>query len=734
MNSEISYNTSQEYSDAVRMTKEKVSIHELINFDKKPQNDVKVSVIVPVCNVEQYLRECLDSILNQTLKDIEIICVNDGSSDSCPAILREYAKKDDRIKVIDKDNAGYGHAMNIGMDMACGEYIGIVESDDYIKDDMYEKLYEVAKKNDLDWVKADFNRFVVENGVVKCSYNAVAARKPELYDKVLNPAENKVVFKFIMQTWAGIYSRKFIQSNNIRHNETPGASYQDNGFWFQTLIYATRIMFYKKPYYMNRRDNPNSSVHSKSKVYCMNTEYAHIRQYLENDRRLFNLYVFQYNYRKYVSYLFTYRRIGEEYKWEYLNVFNKELVEADTNGEIDWEFFDEGDRKLLMVIRDEPQNFYANEIINARIKVEKDSANRKIKDKDAVIEELRRRVDYQEFQLAEKQRYIYRLWNSTSNKIGRGLTYFARKYKDKQIYAERLAQISSNNIVHIAMITDDKYAMPTAVSITSMKKNKWERSIYKIHILASKLSEDSKEKLMSLNSEDFVIDIIEIELDQRFKGMTKKDGDLHVTEAAIAKFRIPEILANVGKVLYIDGDTLVQKDLSELYNIQIPGKYAAVVKDIIFERNPKHKLFLKTKNRWYFNSGMMLLNLTKMRKDNICDKLVDYRLHGINHFMDQDALNMVFGNNLLFVSPQYNFLNKFYDWWDAERLSVFYGENIPQKDIEAYKNATIIHLGSHEKPWIYNIGYLSRLYKKYYKLSPYKKEKLKLIKLEEAQK
>ena len=107
----------------------------------------KVSIVIPTYNVEQYLKECLDSVINQTLKDIEIICVDDGSTDNSGKILDEYAAKDSRIKVIHKENGGYGKAMNVGIDNATGEYIGIVEPDDYIEFDMYETLYINAKKN-----------------------------------------------------------------------------------------------------------------------------------------------------------------------------------------------------------------------------------------------------------------------------------------------------------------------------------------------------------------------------------------------------------------------------------------------------------------------------------------------------------------------------------------------------------------------------------------------------------
>lgn len=111
-------------------------------------NNIKVSVIVPVYNCEKYLKKCLDSLVNQTLKDIEIICVNDGSTDNSGRILEEY--NDKRIKIINKENGGQSSARNIGIDIAKGEYIGFVDSDDWVDLDFFEKLYNTAKKYDAD--------------------------------------------------------------------------------------------------------------------------------------------------------------------------------------------------------------------------------------------------------------------------------------------------------------------------------------------------------------------------------------------------------------------------------------------------------------------------------------------------------------------------------------------------------------------------------------------------------
>lgn len=112
--------------------------------------EIQISIIVPVFNVERYLCKCIDSILNQTFDKFELILVDDGSQDTCPQICDNYAKKDDRVKVIHKKNGGQGSARNMGLDIAKGEYIGFVDSDDYIEIDMYQKMINAIKKNEAD--------------------------------------------------------------------------------------------------------------------------------------------------------------------------------------------------------------------------------------------------------------------------------------------------------------------------------------------------------------------------------------------------------------------------------------------------------------------------------------------------------------------------------------------------------------------------------------------------------
>ncbi|MDO4647704.1 MAG: glycosyltransferase [Eubacteriales bacterium] len=317
----------------------------------------KVSIIIPTFNVEAYLVECMNSIVRQTLQDIEIICVNDGSTDSSLEILKSYAEKDSRIVLIDKENGGYGMAMNRGLDKATGEYIGILEPDDYVPLQMYEDLYEVAVKNQLDFVKADFYRFVRKpNGDMNLKYFHLSDN-PEDYNKVFNPSMEPKHLNYVMNTWSGIYRREFLEENKIRHHETPGASFQDNGFFFQTFVYAKRAMIIDKPYYRNRRDNPNSSVHNPGKVYCVNQEYDYIREILMDDPAIWNRFKYMYWKKRFTNYLATIDRIGNEYKTEYTTFISKELNKASEAGLIRKQEYNDYHWGLMQFILKDPQGY-----------------------------------------------------------------------------------------------------------------------------------------------------------------------------------------------------------------------------------------------------------------------------------------------------------------------------------------------------------------------------------------
>lgn len=236
---------------------------------------LKLSVLVPIYNVEQYLPQCLDSLCAQTLKDIEIICINDGSTDSSGAILDAYAKKNSKITVINKKNSGYGDSMNRGIKAATGEYIGIVESDDFIEPDAFEKLYKLAKKTDADIVKANYYYHTDEGDEL---HEIIDGQK---LNKAMSISDDCRILLKEPGIWSAIYRRDFINKKKIRFLPTPGASYQDTGFHYKSLCAAARIVYTDKAYLHYRTDNANSSVKSSEKMHYVVEEYADIEKFLK---------------------------------------------------------------------------------------------------------------------------------------------------------------------------------------------------------------------------------------------------------------------------------------------------------------------------------------------------------------------------------------------------------------------------------------------------------------------
>ncbi len=216
---------------------------------------VKISVIVPVYNTEEYLEKCLQSLVNQTLKDIEIICVNDGSTDNSAKILKQYAKNYPHIKVIEQQNLKQGAARNKGVKAAQGEYIGYVDSDDWIDNDYFEKLYLTAKKYDSDIALATNIR--IGNGKTK---KRLDIHKEGIYSSLQNKLDVCKQSKNECPT-NKIYRREFLEKNDIVWPE--GVYCEDKIYTLKAVYYANSVVTVPDVnYYYYRRTN--STVKQKN--------------------------------------------------------------------------------------------------------------------------------------------------------------------------------------------------------------------------------------------------------------------------------------------------------------------------------------------------------------------------------------------------------------------------------------------------------------------------------------
>ncbi len=313
----------------------------------------KISVVVPVYNVEKYLKECIDSIINQTLEDIEIICVNDGSTDSSLEILNNYAKKDSRIIVINKSNSGYGHTMNMGLNAASGEYIGIIESDDFADKNMFEDLYKLAKEYDADIVKGDWYNYWSKNKFARKN-NRISSAKTL---KLTNSKQDKSLLRINPSVWSAIYKKEFLNKYNIRFLETPGASYQDLAFSFKVFALAEKVILTDKAYLYYRQDNMNSSVKSKTKVYCVCDEYEEIDRFLEEYPDLKFEFKVQEEINRYNGYVSSVLRIDDSVKPEFVKVFSDHFKEEYNTGLLGNEFFKKINKNEFMTLINNPEKY-----------------------------------------------------------------------------------------------------------------------------------------------------------------------------------------------------------------------------------------------------------------------------------------------------------------------------------------------------------------------------------------
>lgn len=299
----------------------------------------KVSILVPICNVERYLRECLNSLVNQTLREIEIICINDGSTDSSLSIIREYERRDERIVVIDKPNSGYGDSMNKGVELARGEYIGIVESDDFASLNMFETLYKEAAKNDLDVVRSNY--YAHRTGEdSSCDYLVENLAVCGSYDKVFHPIDDPRVFMCQPAIWTSIYKKSMIDKDEVRFLPTPGASFQDTAFYFKAFYAADRVKLLKDGYLHYRIDNANSSVKNQNKLFCVCDEYAEVWDYAKRDHDKFQIIKYWIPRQQYEGYLWNLNRLAPELQQRFYPRYVEEFSKIKAAGLIDSDRFD----------------------------------------------------------------------------------------------------------------------------------------------------------------------------------------------------------------------------------------------------------------------------------------------------------------------------------------------------------------------------------------------------------
>lgn len=285
---------------------------------------VKVSVVIPVYNASDYLRQSMDCILNQTLTDIEVICVDDGSTDDSLDILKDISSKDRRVRLLTQINRGGGAARNKALEYVKGEYLYFMDADDMVELNMLNECYYIAKDNDLDFLIFKAVNYAEDTGeTFETDYYNM--------DKIRDFAGNKVfgfddlgdlIFNISVTPWCKFYNTEFVVSSGARFLE--GSIFHDNQFFWEVLFNAKRMYFVNKPYYTRRR-------HSASSTGAGDERYINIINVVNNIIKLFVKYdrldeFKEILYNKKVFWIYTrYLEIQEQFKNQFYTEMKKDF-------------------------------------------------------------------------------------------------------------------------------------------------------------------------------------------------------------------------------------------------------------------------------------------------------------------------------------------------------------------------------------------------------------------------
>lgn len=309
---------------------------------------MKISVIMPVYNAGHYLYRSIESIQKQTEQDFEIIAVDDGSKDESLAILKELQEKDDRIKIITREERGYAVTMNEALDAAAGDYVLNVDPDDWIEPDMFERMLSEFE-DDVDFVKCGFVFELPEGETQEYLY---ADEPVEFCPRKLPPDLKVRFFASQVAIWSCLIRRSFIEQNNIRLHETPGAAYQDTAFIFQINACADKVRVIPDILYHYNKTNEWASTKSTNHPLAPSVEYNWMAEWCMKHSDL-GIYVRSVLCKcRFGSYMWNLQRIKAEDRKEFALLVQKDFNE-DWNW-IDVRMFNQHEFDIYLIAKNSP--------------------------------------------------------------------------------------------------------------------------------------------------------------------------------------------------------------------------------------------------------------------------------------------------------------------------------------------------------------------------------------------
>ena len=697
----------RDLDDPESVSSDQVAFRESLYSDSKNsdrQNNTtanpEVTVVIPMYNCADYVNEVLPMFAKQSFTDFEVICVVDGATDNTEELVADFCKKDQRFFYMSQENKGPGSARNAGLDLARGKYIVFSDADDEYHVDYLKKMYETALRHDAQIV---ISRFIEINNLTKTDCIKGFDEKKYCENIPFSHFEIEDLFmSFGSRITNVLCNMVFLKKNGIRFPDLRIS--EDSFFLHAGLSVADRVLVLHdvllKYYYCRNDDSVTNKVgyYQHEAVYVLRLLYQWLKRH-----SLLDIHLEDY-LRRANDVIIKYRGYNANLKFinEFAHMLNaEEPWQNMTSGEI-LDCLGEG-----LLANNAERNLYRLSCLDSK-KIETD------KRLDHLLNILRNAIHTSELlRCVSKDRY------------GRDFSNPERPFiseKEKKKECNDIIHKDNNKTDHIPVVfvCDDGYAIPTVTAITSLICSKENDTKYYITIIAVDMNDDNVRILKTLNKQDIIIQIVKARKD-KFLNLSKiLFNDVGVTASALGKFFIPKIVSAEDKAIYLDGDIIVQRDLSKLYGENINDYCAGVIRDmpqVLF----KKQIFGISHGKEYFNSGVMLLNIKKMNEENITEKLIEKKKTLITKLMDQDVFNEVLKNKRKQLSIAYNVpyvaLIHRVRKYALDQINDLYDKSYESID-DIRKDGYIIHYCTVFKPWKYYDAPMADEWLKYFYKSP----------------
>ena len=643
-----------------------------------------VSIVVPVYKVEKYLRQCLDSILAQTFRDMEIIVVDDGSPDACPKIIDEYAAKDARIVAVHQPNGGYGKAVNAGIARAKGKYVGIVESDDYIDPDMYASLVETAERTGADLTRCTFSIFDGKRDFLWDEVRELNARDGD----IINPHEELDYFLYHSAPWCYLYRRELFET--IRLSESKGASYQDVTLVGEALLLSKSVAVVGRPLLHYRMENgQGSSCTGGGRNLMAIVDRCEELVAFANDNGFTAASLRTMLVHKSIRAInWFYERINAEFRREFFDRM-KNFFGVIAEGDIVWPALPYHDRLWLWTVLADRSGLSHPVMLQHGNPPSTVNAAQ-----DAIMASMR----------DAKARLTARMFGA-------------------------LPPAFADSKEAILFAADRNYLPYLSVSIASVIAHADPKRYYDIVVFVDFDLTDAERcrfQQMAAGRGNVAIRAFDIRRHFTFGCFSRLFVNRHLTASTYYRFAAPYVLWDYDRVLWMDCDAVACEDVRNVLDFELGSDYVAGCVDLavvsgIFPLFRSALAVLRelgyTHERDYICAGVMVFNLVAMRQDDIVPKLLEtcaaheFRMH------DQDGINLVCQGRISHLDGKWNFI--------AHDNPYVYPKCFHAGIVRAAaESAGIWHFAGSRKPWHHSWRQYSFVWWRYARLSPYYEELL----------